>query len=103
MSRSHKNRKDESKEDKPQPTFIPPEIVTLKPKTTAFRTVGTVRLSKSGNAISIKLLAESRFLHISRRDIEFILLDINHATVANVREYDKIQPSGENNGENHQG
>jgi hypothetical protein len=101
MSRSHKNRKEESKEEKPQPnTFIPPEIVTEKPKANNYRTVGTVRLSKSGNAISIKLIAESRFLHVSRRDIELILMDINHATVANVREYDKVQPSGEtNNGE----
>lgn len=60
-------------------------------KPTPFKTVGTVRLSKSGNAISIKLIADNRFLHISKRDIELILMDSNHLTVCNVREYEKLE------------
>ena len=99
MSRSHKNRKEGNNpsEGKIEPLNTP-VLKTEEKQKTPFKTVGTVRLSKSGNAISIKLIQENRFLHISRRDIEFILSDINHATVGNVREYEKLNP-GENNGE----
>jgi len=86
MSRKAK-RPSNSKEVKD--TSITSETITNEKKTpTSFKTVGTVRLSKSGNAISIKLIADNRFLHISKRDIELILLDSNHLTVCNVREYD---------------
>ena len=78
-----------------------PASPVMQEKTpTPFKTVGTVRLSKSGNAISIKLFPENRFLHIAKRDIELILIDKNNSTVANVREYDKIEvvKEGKNNG-----
>lgn len=90
MSRSRK-RKGESKSNPSEETVKTIEKLEKpeKPKTT-FRTVGTARISKTGNALSIKLLNEGRFLHISRRDVESILVDSNHSTVANVREYDKL-------------
>lgn len=66
-----------------------PKVEKPKEKT-PFKTVGTVRLSKNGGAISIKLFPENRFLHISKRDLELILMDENHLTVCNVREYDKL-------------
>lgn len=66
-------------------------VLVEEKKPTSFKTVGTVRRSKSGNAISIKLIAENRFLHISKRDIELILLDENNSTVANVREYERLE------------
>jgi len=80
--------------ENPQPVFKE-EPEKLK---TPYKTVGTARISKSGNALSVKIIAENRFFHISRRDIELILQDINHATVANVREYD-IPKSVISNGE----
>jgi hypothetical protein len=66
-------------------------VIIQEKKPTPFKTVGTCRKSKSGNAISIKLISENRFLHISIRDVELILLDENNSTVANVREYEKLE------------
>ena len=54
-----------------------------------YKNVGTVRMSKTGNAISIKIFDSGKFYHISRRDIELLLEDMNHCTVAHVREYEK--------------
>lgn len=65
--------------------------VIQEKKPTNFKTVGTVRKSKSGNAISIKLFAENRFLHVSLRDIETILNDKENSYVGNVREYEKLE------------
>lgn len=95
MSRSRKRRAG-SKE----PVSSEGGVKTIEKPKTNFRTVGTARISKSGNALSIKLINEGRFLHISKRDIESILLDVNHTTVANVREYDKLGEiqNGENQG-----
>lgn len=71
------------------PTVASPVMQEKKP--TSFKTVGTCRKSKSGNAISIKLISENRFLHVSIRDIESILIDENNSTVANVREYERLE------------
>jgi hypothetical protein len=92
MSKNHhpKRSDDEVKEVGKIEPLTPPVILQDK-KPTPFKTVGTVRRSKSGNAISIKLISENRFLHISKRDIELILLDENNTTVANVREYEKLE------------
>lgn len=68
-----------------------PVITVEKKPPTPFKTVGTCRKSKTGNAISIKLFPENRFLHIAIRDIELILEDKNNSTVANVREYEKLE------------
>jgi hypothetical protein len=93
MSKNHP-RKINKSEIKIEPTAIAGVATSSKvekPKEkTPFKTVGTVRLSKNGGAISIKLFADDRFLHISKRDIELILMDENHLTVCNVREYDKL-------------
>jgi hypothetical protein len=89
-----------SKKQKENNTIIS-TVEKVEEKTpTPFKTVGTVRLSKSGNAISIKLFPENRFLHISKRDIELILIDKNNSTVANVREYEKLEnlKEGKTNG-----
>jgi hypothetical protein len=66
------------------PLNTPVLIEQAKPN---YQTVGTCRLSKSGQALSLKLYPENRYLHIRKRDIELIFEDVNHATVANIREY----------------
>jgi len=79
-----KNRKRESNEEEIKISPLTDGTNFLQPN---YRTVGTCRLSKSGQALSIKLFPENRYLHIRKRDIELIFEDINHATVANIREY----------------
>jgi hypothetical protein len=69
MSKNHQPK--ESKKEEIEPLNTP---VLQDKKPTPFKTVGTVRKSKSGNAISIKLIAENRFLHVSKRDIELMQL-----------------------------
>jgi hypothetical protein len=68
-----------------------PVIIQQEKKPTNFKTVGTCRKSKAGNALSIKLFPENRFLHIAIRDIELIIDDKDNSTVANVREYEKLE------------
>lgn len=71
---------------------IKPNIISLKPKIKdEFKTVGTARKSKSGNSLSIKLIAENRFFHISKKDVELILMDEQNKTVANVIEYARME------------
>jgi hypothetical protein len=92
MSKKHPNPKsDVGKEDKITPLNTP---VMQEKKPTNFKTVGTVRKSKSGNAISLKLFAENRFFHISIRDIELILTDKENLIVGNVREYERLENLG---------
>jgi hypothetical protein len=92
MSKNHHPKRSDDKEVKEVEKIEPLNTPVLQDrKPTPFKTVGTVRKSKSGNAISIKLISENRFLHISKRDIELILLDENNVTVANVREYEKLE------------
>lgn len=52
-----------------------------------FENVGRARLSLAKRAISIKLLKEKRYFHISLEDIEKIIADKSGNTVSNVREY----------------
>jgi hypothetical protein len=93
MSKSQRNQSNPEKENIDSPilsgTVFNEAVEKRKP--TSFKTVGTCRKSKSGNAISIKLISENRFLHVSKRDIELILLDENNVTVANVREYERLE------------
>jgi hypothetical protein len=93
MSKNHHPKRSDDKEVKEVSENEPlnPPVILQDRKPTPFKTVGTVRKSKSGNAISIKLISENRFLHISKRDIELILLDENNVTVANIREYEKLE------------
>lgn len=92
MSKNHHPKRSDDTELKEVSDIEPLNTPVLQDrKPTPFKTVGTVRKSKSGNAISIKLISENRFLHISKRDIELILLDENNVTVANVREYEKLE------------
>lgn len=94
VSKNHQRKTSEVKEEnKISPLNTP--ILKEKPPT-AFKTVGTVRKSKSGNAISIKLFEEGRFFHISIRDIELIISDTQNVTVANVREYERLENLGVN-------
>ena len=90
MSKNHRKRPSNFNEVSKTPLNSETVIEKETKKPTPFKTVGTVRLSKSGNAISIKLISDNRFLHISKRDIELILMDSNHLTVCNVREYEKL-------------
>lgn len=92
MSKNHPPKRSDDKEIKEDLKIEPLNTPILQEKNpTPFKTVGTCRKSKSGNAISIKLISENRFIHISIRDIELILLDENNSTVANVREYEKLE------------
>jgi hypothetical protein len=61
-------------------------------KKTSYRIVGTARISKSGQALSIKLIegVNNRYLTISKSDLIRIFTDGNNQTVADVREYDAI-------------
>ena len=77
MSKGNVNPKSKKEE-------IPLLSAVLPP---AYKTVGTCRLSKSGQALSLKLFPENRYLHIRKRDIGLIFEDVNRATVANIREY----------------
>jgi hypothetical protein len=90
MSKKHPRNQPSNvgKEDKIEPLNTP---VLQEKKPTNFKTVGTVRKSKSGNAISLKLFADNRFLHVSIRDIETILNDKENSYVGNVREYEKLE------------
>jgi hypothetical protein len=89
MSKKQPNPKsDVGKGEQIEPLNTP---VLQEKKPTNFKTVGTVRKSKSGNAISLKLFAENRFLHISIRDIELILTDKENLIVGNVREYERLE------------
>lgn len=92
MSRKHQRNQPTSNVGKEDNKILPLNTPVLQEKKpTNFKTVGTVRKSKSGNAISIKLFIENRFLHISIRDIEIILNDKENAYVGNVREYERLE------------
>jgi hypothetical protein len=85
---NHQKRK---KEGNNQEEITPLNISVEKKveNSTSYKTVGSVRKSKNGNAISIKLFPENRYLHISIKDVERILTDTNNETVGNVREYER--------------
>lgn len=90
MSKSQE-RKISNVVEKPNNIILGNSASPMLKKKDPFRTVGTVRLSKSGNSISIKLIAENRFIHISKKDIESILIDEHKKTVANVIEYASME------------
>lgn len=90
MSNHQKRKKEENKTEEnnnPQ-IFVVTEVKNTE-NPTPYKTVGSVRKSKNGNAISIKLFPENRYLHVSIRDVERILTDANNETVGNVREYER--------------
>lgn len=93
MSKKHPQRNQPtSKVGKEESAIEPLNTPVLQEKQpTNFKTVGTVRKSKTGNAISLKLFADNRFLHVSIRDIETILNDKENSFVGNVREYEKLE------------
>jgi len=84
MSKNRKRENTNSQKEVITPLNIPVLMEQIKP---SYKTVGTCRLSKSGQALSLKLYPENRYLHIRKRDIELIFSDVNNATVANIREY----------------
>lgn len=88
MSRKQKSQASNIVPEKIAEIVIP---VNQDKKPTPFKTVGTCRRSKSGNALSIKLFADNRFLHISLKDAELILNDDTNSVVGNVREYEKLE------------
>lgn len=94
MSRKQRNQQSKAGNlDKIVPVEVP---VLQDKKPTSFKTVGTCRKSKSGNAISIKLFEENRFLHISLKDAESIITDETNSVIGNVREYERLENIGGN-------
>jgi len=91
MSRKQKSSASNDKSEKIAEINIP---VIQDKKPTPFKTVGTCRRSKSGNALSIKLFEENRFLHISLKDAELIINDDTNSIVGNVREYERLENIG---------
>jgi hypothetical protein len=91
MSRKQRNSASNDKTEKIAEINIP---VIQDKKPTPFKTVGTCRRSKSGNALSIKLFEENRFLHISLKDAELIINDDTNSIVGNVREYERLENIG---------
>ena len=87
MSRKNRNQRSKEPQKEAQNISISVENITVEKPITPYRTVGTVRRSKNGKAISIKLFPENRYLHLSIQDVERILDDENNQTVGNVREY----------------
>jgi hypothetical protein len=94
MSKNRKRTSETTPENNIIAGNVAPPVSIQEKKPTPFKTVGTCRKSKSGNAISIKLISENRFLHVSIRDIESILDDEKNVTVANVREYERLENLG---------
>lgn len=93
------SRKQRNQQSKPGnlDKIVPVEVPVLQDKKpTSFKTVGTCRKSKSGNAISIKLFEENRFLHISLKDAESIITDETNSVIGNVREYERLENIGGN-------
>jgi len=87
------SRKQKSQASKDTPVEITELVIPVNQdrKSTPFSTVGTCRRSKSGNALSIKLFADNRYLHISLKDAEAILNDDTNSVIGNVREYEKLE------------
>lgn len=85
---NQKRKKEGNNQEEIEPLKISSEKQNEKNQT-PYRTVGTVRKSKNGNAISVKLFPDNRYLHISIKDVERILTDENNQTVGNVREYER--------------
>jgi hypothetical protein len=92
---SRKQRNQQSNVGKIAPIEVP-VLQDKKPTPTPFKTVGTCRKSKSGNAISIKLFEDNRFLHISLKDAEAIITDETNSVIGNVREYERLENIGGN-------
>ena len=91
MSRKQKSSVSKDSPDKIAEINIP---VIQDKKPTPFKTVGTCRRSKSGNALSIKLFDDNRFLHISLKDAELIINDDTNSIIGNVREYERLEKLG---------